>query len=111
MGKSCASPWHVLRAECCREEQRVALAVYGVSALVNHACSPNVTLCFRGGALAVRAGAPLAVGDRLLHCYGPQVGISPVHQPGRLSIRRSLKARWLSRVKAAVEDLRYAWTG
>ena len=74
IGKAWAPPRQLLEAGRRREGHRIALAVYGVTALLNHACAPSVALRFRGGALAVRAVAPLAPGDRLLHCYGPQVG-------------------------------------
>ncbi|KAK9842038.1 hypothetical protein WJX81_005512 [Elliptochloris bilobata] len=57
-----------------RPEQRLALAVYGISSLLNHACAPSVGLRFRGGALTVRALRAHAPGDRLRHCYGPQAG-------------------------------------
>ncbi len=58
-----------------RREQRLALAVYGASALLNHACVPTVALGFQGGALRVRALRRLAPGDPLLHCYGPQARV------------------------------------
>lgn len=55
----------------------MALAVYGASALLNHGCAPGVALGWDGCALAVRALQSLAPGERLAHCYGPQVPRPP----------------------------------
>ncbi|XP_061418092.1 SET and MYND domain-containing protein 4 [Lethenteron reissneri] len=54
------------------EHRRVAVALFPVASLLNHACRPNVSLAFRGAVLTVRAAAPILVGEQLLHCYGPQ---------------------------------------
>ncbi|XP_032823454.1 protein-lysine N-methyltransferase SMYD4 isoform X2 [Petromyzon marinus] len=54
------------------EHRRVAVALFPVASLLNHACRPNVSLAFRGAVLTVRAAAPILAGEQLLHCYGPQ---------------------------------------
>ena len=53
---------------------RIALAVYPIASLMNHACQPNVALCFDGSILTARAIVPIKAGSPILHCYGPQNG-------------------------------------
>ena len=56
---------------------RRALGVYPQSAMMNHACTPNVSLRFQGASLTVRAIAAIPAGQPLRHCYGPQVPACP----------------------------------
>lgn len=55
-------------------EDSIGVAVYPVASLMTHSCLPNVALRFEGAAAVVRAAVPLAPGEPLLHCYGPQAG-------------------------------------
>lgn len=55
--------------------QRVAVCIYRRAALFNHACIPNVIFGFRCQRLVVTTAREVSRGERLLHCYGPQVFI------------------------------------
>jgi hypothetical protein len=65
----------VVPPECGGAEDRVALAVYPITSMMNHSCAASVALRFSGAEL-VACAAPrgLAAGEPLLHCYGPQAG-------------------------------------
>jgi hypothetical protein len=65
----------VVPPECGGAEDRVALAIYPITATMNHSCRPTIALRFDGAELVARA-APrgLKAGEPLLHCYGPQAG-------------------------------------
>jgi hypothetical protein len=64
---------------------RVAQALYCTASLVNHACAPAAHASFaRGGALVLRAAAPLPPGAPLSIAYGPQVGEAPAATRQRL---------------------------
>uniref|UniRef100_A0A8C4QFI7 SET domain-containing protein n=1 Tax=Eptatretus burgeri TaxID=7764 RepID=A0A8C4QFI7_EPTBU len=58
-------------------EHRIALAIFPTLSLLNHACRPNVVLHFCGRTAYLRALHPIAAGQELLLCYGPQEGRMP----------------------------------
>ena len=57
---------------------RVGEALYSRACLLNHSCEPNANVAFDGATLELRAAAPLAIGQAVLTCYGPQVGHEPL---------------------------------
>ena len=57
---------------------RVGEALYSRACLLNHSCEPNANVAFDGATLELRAAAPLAIGEAVLTCYGPQVGHEPL---------------------------------
>ena len=57
---------------------RIGEALYSRACLLNHSCEPNANVAFDGAALELRAAAPLAIGEAVLTCYGPQVGHEPL---------------------------------
>ncbi|KGL74452.1 SET and MYND domain-containing protein 4, partial [Tinamus guttatus] len=50
---------------------RLATAFFPVLSLLNHSCSPNVSVSFNGAAATVRASQPIPRGQEIFHCYGP----------------------------------------
>ena len=57
---------------------RIGEALYSRACLLNHSCEPNANVAFDGATLELRAAAPLAIGQAVLTCYGPQVGHEPL---------------------------------
>lgn len=50
---------------------RLATAFFPVLSLLNHSCSPNISVSFSGTAATVRASQPIPSGQEIFHCYGP----------------------------------------
>ncbi|NXK52118.1 SMYD4 protein, partial [Chauna torquata] len=50
---------------------RLATAFFPVLSLLNHSCSPNISVSFSGTVATVRASQPISSGQEILHCYGP----------------------------------------
>ncbi|XP_035198762.1 SET and MYND domain-containing protein 4 isoform X2 [Oxyura jamaicensis] len=50
---------------------RLATAFFPVLSLLNHSCSPNISVSFSGTAATVRASQPISSGQEIFHCYGP----------------------------------------
>ncbi|XP_067165786.1 SET and MYND domain-containing protein 4 [Apteryx mantelli] len=50
---------------------RLATAFFPVLSLLNHSCSPNISVSFSGTAATVRASQPIPKGQEVFHCYGP----------------------------------------
>ncbi|NWX47943.1 SMYD4 protein, partial [Steatornis caripensis] len=50
---------------------RLATAFFPVLSLLNHSCSPNISISFSGTAATVRASQPIPIGQEIFHCYGP----------------------------------------
>ncbi|NXD11590.1 SMYD4 protein, partial [Nothocercus nigrocapillus] len=50
---------------------RLATAFFPVLSLLNHSCSPNISVSFNGTAATVRASQPIPKGQEIFHCYGP----------------------------------------
>uniref|UniRef100_UPI00358E16B8 SET and MYND domain-containing protein 4-like isoform X2 n=1 Tax=Myxine glutinosa TaxID=7769 RepID=UPI00358E16B8 len=73
-------------------EHRIALAIFPSLCLLNHACRPNVVLHFCGRTAYLRAVQPIAAGQELLLCYGPQEGRMP-----RAERIRKLRAQYYFR--------------
>uniref|UniRef100_A0A8C6IYT1 Protein-lysine N-methyltransferase SMYD4 n=1 Tax=Melopsittacus undulatus TaxID=13146 RepID=A0A8C6IYT1_MELUD len=48
---------------------RLATAFFPVLSLLNHSCSPNISVSFSGTAVTVRASQPIPSGQEVLHCY------------------------------------------
>ncbi|KAM9176800.1 SET and MYND domain-containing protein 4 [Mergus octosetaceus] len=54
-----------------RKPVRLATAFFPVLSLLNHSCSPNISVSFSGTAATVRASQPISSGQEIFHCYGP----------------------------------------
>lgn len=54
-------------------EERLAVAIFPETSMLNHACKPNVDLVFMGRKVTVRTNRDISAGEPLRHCYGPQV--------------------------------------
>ncbi|XP_020862651.1 protein-lysine N-methyltransferase SMYD4 isoform X2 [Phascolarctos cinereus] len=54
-----------------RRQARLATGFFPVISLLNHSCSPNTSLAFRGSVGTVQASRLIAQGQEILHCYGP----------------------------------------
>ncbi|XP_027717813.1 SET and MYND domain-containing protein 4 isoform X2 [Vombatus ursinus] len=52
-------------------QARLATGFFPVISLLNHSCSPNTSLAFRGSVGTVQASRLIARGQEILHCYGP----------------------------------------
>ncbi|XP_060060115.1 SET and MYND domain-containing protein 4 isoform X1 [Erinaceus europaeus] len=50
---------------------RLATAVFPVTSLLNHSCSPNTSVTFISTVACVRASQKIGKGQEILHCYGP----------------------------------------
>ncbi|NXA35350.1 SMYD4 protein, partial [Eudromia elegans] len=50
---------------------RLATAFFPVLSLLNHSCTPNISVSFNGTAATVRASQPIPRGQEIFHCYGP----------------------------------------
>uniref|UniRef100_A0A8C2TGC6 Protein-lysine N-methyltransferase SMYD4 n=1 Tax=Coturnix japonica TaxID=93934 RepID=A0A8C2TGC6_COTJA len=48
---------------------RLATAFFPVLSLLNHSCSPNISVSFDGTAATVRASQPIPSGQEIFHCY------------------------------------------
>ncbi|POI30953.1 hypothetical protein CIB84_005296 [Bambusicola thoracicus] len=48
---------------------RLATAFFPVLSLLNHSCSPNISVSFSGTAATVRASQPIPSGQEIFHCY------------------------------------------
>ncbi|OXB73401.1 UNVERIFIED_CONTAM: hypothetical protein H355_017055 [Colinus virginianus] len=48
---------------------RLATAFFPVLSLLNHSCSPNISVSFSGTAVTVRASQPIPSGQEIFHCY------------------------------------------
>lgn len=53
-----------------RKPVRLATAFFPVLSLLNHSCSPNISVSFSGTAATVRASQPISSGQEIFHCYG-----------------------------------------
>ncbi|XP_074045295.1 SET and MYND domain-containing protein 4 [Macrotis lagotis] len=53
------------------KQVRLATGFFPVISLLNHSCSPNTSLAFRGSVGTVQASRLIARGQEILHCYGP----------------------------------------
>ncbi|XP_074968977.1 protein-lysine N-methyltransferase SMYD4 isoform X2 [Phalacrocorax aristotelis] len=54
-----------------KKPARLATAFFPVLSLLNHSCSPNISVSFSGTAATVRASQPIPSGQEIFHCYGP----------------------------------------
>ncbi|XP_072496050.1 SET and MYND domain-containing protein 4 isoform X2 [Notamacropus eugenii] len=54
-----------------QRQVRLATGFFPVISLLNHSCSPNTSLAFRGSMGTVQASQLIACGQEILHCYGP----------------------------------------
>jgi len=62
------------------EQVRVAVAMYPAASLLNHSCSANTNLLFRGRTLLISAKEKLPGGTEVLNSYGPRSGRHPWEQ-------------------------------
>ncbi|XP_074968979.1 protein-lysine N-methyltransferase SMYD4 isoform X4 [Phalacrocorax aristotelis] len=52
-----------------KKPARLATAFFPVLSLLNHSCSPNISVSFSGTAATVRASQPIPSGQEIFHCY------------------------------------------
>uniref|UniRef100_A0A8C6YKY5 Protein-lysine N-methyltransferase SMYD4 n=1 Tax=Nothoprocta perdicaria TaxID=30464 RepID=A0A8C6YKY5_NOTPE len=48
---------------------RLATAFFPVLSLLNHSCSPNISVSFNGTSVTIRASRPIPRGQEIFHCY------------------------------------------
>ncbi|KAK3255533.1 hypothetical protein CYMTET_35287 [Cymbomonas tetramitiformis] len=73
-GLDAGREWRTGGSQAVREERRVAMAVYGAAAMLNHSCVAATTVSYEGRSLVLRCTDHIEAGAELSHCYGPQQG-------------------------------------
>ncbi|XP_076802466.1 protein-lysine N-methyltransferase SMYD4-like [Clavelina lepadiformis] len=53
------------------QQQRIATALFPTTSLLNHSCSANTVITFKGRKTLIRSTRTLNVGDEISHSYGP----------------------------------------
>ncbi|XP_042735615.1 SET and MYND domain-containing protein 4 isoform X3 [Lagopus leucura] len=80
---------------------RLATAFFPVLSLLNHSCSPNISVSFSGTVATVRASQPIPSGQEIFHCYGPH------HCRMRVAERQQLLSQYFfeCRCQACLDEL------